>query len=221
MERLAGGKIQIAGQTVTSTAKSTPPDTHCAKVTVLKKAVIPPRNEMEVMARIDSKEPGTWLLEGLQFKELPICVARCISSPNEQTLPIRVINLDPLPVTLHKNTKVANAEIIREEAICTASEQGSGVKMTNKETLSIDLQHPLPSDLTDKQKEQFFALMSEYSDVIAYGQDDLGRAKVSQHHIDTKDATPIQLQVRKVPLPGQEIIQSYCGSYCSYCTKQC
>ena len=90
-----------------------------------------------------------------------------------------------------------------------------------KKTLSIDLQHPLCSDLTDKQKEQFFALMSEYSDVIAYGQDDLGRAKVSQHHIDTKDATPIQLQVRKVPLPGQEIIQSYCGSYCSYCTKQC
>ena len=99
------------------------------------------------MARIDSKEPGTWLLEGLQFKELPICVARCISSPNEQTLPIRVINLDPLPVTLHKNTKVANAEIIREEAICTASEQGSGVETTNRETPTIDLQHPLPSDL--------------------------------------------------------------------------
>jgi len=58
--------------------------------------------------------PKSWLLEGLQFKELLICVARCISSPNEQTLPIQVINLDPLPVTLHKNKKVANAEIIRE-----------------------------------------------------------------------------------------------------------
>ena len=77
---LAGGKIQIAGQTVTLTAKSTP-DTQCAKITVLKKTVIPPTSEMEVMARIDFKEPGTWLLEGLQFKELPIFVARCISSP--------------------------------------------------------------------------------------------------------------------------------------------
>ena len=204
---LAGGKIQIAGQTVTLTAKSTP-DTQCAKVTVLKKTVIPPRSEMEVMARIDSEEPGTWLLEGLQFKELPICVARCISSPNKQTLPIRVINLDPLPVTLHKNTKVAIAEIIREEAICTASEQGSGVKTTNRETLSIDLQHPLPSDLTDKQKEQFFALMSEYSDVIAQGPDDLGHTKVLQHHIDTKDATPIRQQARRVPLPRRKTIQN-------------
>ena len=67
---------------------------------------------MEVMARIDSKEPGTWLLEGLQFKELPFCVARCVSSLIEQTLPMQVINLDPLYVTLHKNTKAAYAEII-------------------------------------------------------------------------------------------------------------
>jgi len=81
---LAGGKIQIAGQTVTLTAKSTSSETQCAKVTVLKKMVIPPRSEMEVMACIDSKEPGTWLLEGFHFKELSICVARCISSPNEQ-----------------------------------------------------------------------------------------------------------------------------------------
>ena len=57
---LAGGKIQIACQTVTLTAKSTPSDTQCAKVTVLKKTVISPRSEMEVMAHTDSKEPGTW-----------------------------------------------------------------------------------------------------------------------------------------------------------------
>lgn len=81
---LAGGKLQIADQTVTLKAKSSQSDTHCAKVTVLKKTVIPPRCEMEVMAHI----PKTWLLEGLQFKELPICVARSISIPKEQTLPI-------------------------------------------------------------------------------------------------------------------------------------
>jgi len=62
--------------------------------------------------------------------------------------------------------------------------------MTN-EVVFIDLQHPLPSNLTDKQKEQFFALMSEYSDIIAQGPNDLGRTEVLQHHIDTKDAIPI------------------------------
>lgn len=67
---LACGKLQIADQSVTLTARPTQSSSQCAKVTVLKKIVIPPRSEMEVMARIDSKESGTWLLEGLQFKEL-------------------------------------------------------------------------------------------------------------------------------------------------------
>ena len=125
-------------------------------------------------------------------------MARSISTPEKQTLPIRVINLDPLPVTLHKNTKIAHAKIIREGAICSASEQGTERDKTM--TKEVDLQHPLLSNLTDKQKEQFFALTSEYSDVIAQGPNDLGRTEVLQHHIDTKDAIPIQQQARRVPL---------------------
>ena len=49
---LAGGKIQITDQTVTLTAKPTQSDTHCAKVSVLKKTTIPPGSEMEIMTHI-------------------------------------------------------------------------------------------------------------------------------------------------------------------------
>jgi len=72
---LAGGKIQITDQIVTLTVKPIWPDIQCAKVTMLKKTIISPRCEMEIMAHIHSKEIGTWLLEGFQFKELPIYVA--------------------------------------------------------------------------------------------------------------------------------------------------
>ena len=92
--------------------------------------------------------------------------------------------------------------MIREETICCAGEQASDrVETMNKQVESINLQHPLPNNLTIKQKEQFFALMSEYSDVIAQSPDDLGRTEVLQHHIDTKDAIPIRQQARRVPLP--------------------
>ena len=47
---------------------------------------------------------------------------------------------------------------------------------------------PSTSNLTDKQKEQFFALMLEYSGIIAKSPDDLGCTEVLQHHINTKDA---------------------------------
>ena len=176
---------------------------------MLKKTTIPPRSEMEIMAHIHSKERGTWLLEGFQFKEIPICVARSISIPKEQTLPIRVVNLDPLPVTLHKNTKIANAELIREEAICSAREKElPRNKELAMEELTINLQNPLPSDVTETQKEQFLALMSQYSDVIVQGPNDLGRTGVLQHHIDTKNATPIRQQARRVPLPRRETVQT-------------
>ena len=51
--------------------------------------------------------------------------------------------------------------------------------------------------------------MSEYSDVKAQGPDDLGRTKALQHHIDTKDATLIRQQARRVPLPHREAVRSY------------
>ena len=50
--------------------------------------------------------------------------------------------------------------------------------------------------------------MSEYSDVIAQGPDDLGRTKVLQHYIDTKDATPIRQPARRVPLPHRETVHN-------------
>jgi len=80
-----------------------------------------------------------------------------------------VVNLDPLSVTLHKNTKLANAKLIREEAISAISQQD-----TQRAVTEIILQSPLPNDITDIRKEQFLSLMANYSDVIAQSPNDLG-----------------------------------------------
>ena len=87
-------------------------------------------------------------------------MARNISIPKEQTLPIRVVNLDPLPVTLHKNTKIANVKLIREEATCSACEKElPRNEELAMEELTINLQNPLPGDVTETQKEQFLAIL--------------------------------------------------------------
>ena len=93
---------------------------------------------------------------GSEFKKLPICVTRNTLIPKDQTLSIWVVNLDQLPVTLHKITKIASAELIREEAICSVYEKElpQNTALTNGE-LVIILQSPLPSEITDVQKEQF------------------------------------------------------------------
>ena len=75
--------------------------------------------------------------------------------------------------------------------------------------LELDmLLHPLPHDITESQKEQFLALMSHYSCVIAKSSDDLGRTQVMQHHSDTDGAPPIRQPVRRVPLSRRETVQT-------------
>lgn len=70
-------------------------------------------------------------------------------------------NLDPLPVTVYKYTKVATAKLITDEVVCSTCER-------EQPSTELDmLLHPLPHDITESQKEQFLALMSHYSCVIA------------------------------------------------------
>ena len=140
-------------------------------------------SEMEILAFIHSEEKGTWLLEGAKF---PVCVARTLTVPQNQVVPIRVVNLDPLPVTLHKNTKVAEAELNEDEAVCVVNHED--LQSSSAPVTDILLQNPLPNDITNLQKEQFLSLIASYSDVIAQSSDDLGRTQVLQHHIDTKGA---------------------------------
>ena len=93
-----------------------------AKVMVMENLTIPPRSEIEVMAHIHSEEKGTWLLEGTIIKKLSIYVSRILTVPRNQSVPIRIVNLDTVAVTLCKNTKIATAELISDEDICSTSE---------------------------------------------------------------------------------------------------
>ena len=100
----------LTDRTVSFTTNPSKTNTCCERVTVPEKLVIPSQSELEIIVHIHSKEVGTWLIEGVQFKEWPICVARAFVVPRDQVVPVRVVNLDPLPITLYKNTNIAMAE---------------------------------------------------------------------------------------------------------------
>ena len=78
-------------------------------------------------------------------------------------------------ITSHciQHTKIATAELIMEEAVCSTCEE--------EQLPSTDhgvLLHPIPHDITESQKEQFLAMLSHYSCVIAQGPNDLGHNQV-------------------------------------------
>jgi len=59
-EKLLGHyKAQMASQTVSLLAHQLKYNAQCVKVTSMKKIIIPPRSEMEIMAYVHSKEMGT------------------------------------------------------------------------------------------------------------------------------------------------------------------
>ena len=77
-------------------------------------------------------------------------------------MPIRIINLNTVPVTLYKNTKFTTAELIIDETICSTSESEQSTAY-----LKLDiLLHPLFHDITESQKQQFLTLMFHDARVI-------------------------------------------------------
>ena len=113
-----------------------------------------------------------------------------------------------MPVSLYQGTRVATAELITETSINAVteslSEEGHSL---GHECMEVPLHTPLAAELTEDQREQFLAVLSYYSDILAKTDDDLGRTNVLKHKIETGVAKPIRQQARRVPLPHREKVQ--------------
>ena len=180
---MAEGILSLNGHAIVLNPHQSPTTTGCAKVTIANTVTIPASSEMEISARVNSNVKGMWLVESDVSNSQSVCVARALVSTHNEIVPLRVVNTNLIPVTLHKNSRVAIAEHINETAICntTISDQ------TQSENVhEIELAEPLPSDISDAERSQFLAFLSYYSDVVAANSDELGRTNILQHHINTE-----------------------------------
>ena len=123
-------------------------------VTVNKTVTIPPASEMEILGRLPA-EGGPWLIEGVQQKCL---VARSVVIPTNDTIPVRIANTSTLPVTLHQGMKVATGELIDETHINGVVETDAEHQQSTNNQEGMILSVPLSAELTETQREKFFAL---------------------------------------------------------------
>ena len=105
---------------------------------------------------------------------------------------------------------MAKAELIDQEAICSTLEENEEV--LTMEQLDKGLTISLPEDISEAQKKQFLALLSQYSEIISSTSEDLGHTTVMQHHIETNNAPPIRQQPRRIPLPQRETVRKCRGT---------
>ena len=205
---LAKGELVVNDKAITLSPQGPADTVGCVKVTLMDTVIIPASSEMEVRARICSTTKGLWLVEGNEANQSPVCVARALVTIQYETVPLRVVNTGLTPTTLYKNSRIATAEQINESIICQAVE-GEEQTFTEgvHENHELVLKQPLPDDITETQREQFIALLSYYSEVLAVDSKDLGRTSVLQHHINTGVSSPIRQPAKRIPLPRRDMVR--------------
>lgn len=125
----------------------------------------------------------TWLVEG---KRSGVMVARALVEPTNCTIPLRVLNPRDQEVTLRKGLCVAELEDILPMDVAPVSEGNGSVseKPTEDHQKRLwELVDQSERGLSQREKEQLFALLLDYQDLFATGPQDLGQTSRVQHKV--------------------------------------
>ena len=200
-------KFEAAGITLKLTCSSG--DSQIAHVSVVVDSVlqVPGCSEVEIMAKVPSAaEGGSWIVESNPTNTNAVMVARTLVTPNNQMVPVRVLNPRPERITVSKGTTIAMMEAVAVVAATSASET------TPKQQLIEDMVKQIGAHVSSAQRDQLLQLLLEFSDIFAASSSDLGHTKLVKHHIDTGNAHPIHQQARRVPLSKREETQQLLNS---------
>jgi len=141
----------------------------------------------------------------------------CIGAANivtvvneENTVPMRLQNLLPDPITINANTIVAeftNAVTVEEpvpESTTTDTVYCSAVSESASVADLFDLDH-----LSVDEKEAVSALLNEFSDVVSTGPLDVGTTTVVQHDIRVTCPGPLHQTPRRLPMHQQSEVREH------------
>ena len=138
------------------------------------------------------------------------------------SIPVVVENSTDTPITVYKNTTLGTSEVIPREQIqniSTQQEQSPKIKPDPKSQRKFeiadekyDLNHVKASvdkELSTSIKEQFSALVEEFSDIFSKNEWDLGKCDIISHKIETiPGSRPVKLPNRRMPLHHKQDLQN-------------
>ena len=165
---------------------------------------IPPRSEVEVMAKIpEVATGGTWLVEGSQKEHNAVLVARAVVTPERREVPVRLLNVREEQITVKGGTTIAQMDAVQEEhvtsTISAIQESGGAEIPEEKRQLLWEVVMRSGENLSEPEREQLFSLLLDYDDIFASSPDDFGRTGRIKHTIDTGNSPPVRQPVRRIP----------------------
>ena len=141
-------------------------------VQLTSKICIPPRSEIENLARMQhSIDGGTWLLEGRQVNNCSALVVRAVVSPSNGNGIVHLLNPHSHSITVHQKTEIATLEEMN--SVCVVSE-GAAKCMNesdevpeDKKQMFLEMVLKCSPELSDEEKDQLLHLLLTYSGIFA------------------------------------------------------
>ena len=107
-------------------------------------------------------------------------------TPINQSLPVQIIKPGALPVKLYKGMKVGDLQIMDVDCEDPILDEG-GCDSRLFTDFDFNIEH-LKSD----EKEKLSRVLNTFSDVFAKTSNDLGKTSLTEHKIETRNASPIK-----------------------------
>ncbi len=175
------------------------------KVTLQEKCAVPPRSSRQCMACVDDLAPVTapeLMISPVGHHGgllIPHMVVRAVSE-----VPILITNASSEPALLRKGHLVGyatEAEVLEEDSDLPAEvRQVATQPDTPLPDHLTELRNRCCANLSESQAALLTALLTEYQDVFAKDDLDLGKFSGIKHHINVGDAKPIRQGLRRTPL---------------------
>lgn len=225
-------KINVAGAAITANLSEKSSRLKVEQITTLK-----PYEEVIFQARVESEHDNfEGLIEGCKKFEQKnnVIVARCVVTSRSGVVPVRVVNVSPNPVTLHRHCSIGSlVPLISDEfklsqypeqvndvsgeslfdacAILSVNNvPGNGEHTSDFQKLESDLNlqgTDAPSEIRDKLSE----LVHKHAAVFSQSQWDIGRTDKVFHRINTGNQIPIKQHPRRVPIHLREEVDNLIG----------
>ena len=107
-----------------------------------------------------------WMIKR-KTARVPIQVARALVKPQNNFIPLHVVNTTLTQVTIYKGSTVAHVECVDKANVNVVSENTEDGTMNTGDWDANNLEEMLPKDINEDQKEKTLALLELYADVIA------------------------------------------------------
>ena len=178
---------------------------HCALIRVTERLVLPANSESVFRVNVPKhmRDKNMLIEPNFQLAKHGIVVSNAIVDAQSKHVLISAINCRNTDMSLKKNKVIANIQHVKEISEPIQLNQVKNGKLPEHLQCLLDRVSP---KIDTVEKDKIKDLLIKYQDIFLGPDGKLGRTDIVQHVIDTRDAKPIKIPPRRVPIKQKEII---------------